>query len=140
MTKTCSACKEQLQIDSFGKLKETKDGLNRRCKDCMNAANKRTQAKNPEGFRTQRRTSWLKINYGITPADYDKMEKDQEGKCGICESENMGTKRGYWSVDHCHTSGKVRGLLCSTCNKAIGQLGDTKEALQKAVDYLNKHE
>jgi len=138
MTKNCSGCKEQLPTDAFGMLTGTKDGLNRRCKDCMNKANRATQAKDPDRFHNQRRTSWLKRNYNITPADYDKMEEDQGGKCGICGSDYKGTNRGYWCVDHCHTSGKVRGLLCGTCNKALGQLGDTKEALQRAIDYLNK--
>lgn len=139
ITKTCATCKEQLPLESFGNLQETKDGLARRCKTCMNKSNRASKDRRPEAHKTQQRESWLRCNYGITVEDYNKMVADQGNKCGICESNDKGTNRGYWCVDHCHTSGKVRGLLCGGCNKALGQLGDTKEALQKAIKYLDTH-
>ena len=65
------------------------------------------------------------------------MLEAQGHKCAICSSTDKGKGKQFFCVDHCHTTGKVRGLLCAPCNKALGQLGDTEEALQRALDYLN---
>jgi len=134
--KTCATCKEQLPIEAFGNLKDTKDGLARRCKTCLNESNRASKARRPEGHKAQQRVSWLLRNYGITVEDYDKMVVSQGDRCGCCGKSDKGYRRGYWCVDHCHTTMRVRGLLCGSCNKAIGQLGDTKEGVQKALDYL----
>ena len=138
--KTCAGCKETLPLERFGNLKETKDGLNRRCKPCMNKANRLTRGRNRGKYDHQQRASWLKMKYNITVSDYDQMVIDQGDRCGICEGADKGAKARYWCVDHCHDTLKVRGLLCRSCNSAIGQLGDTSEALQKALDYLTKSE
>ena len=134
--KTCSTCKESKDLTSFGKLTSAKDGFNHRCKTCMRASGRASIERNPEGYALRKRESWLRRNYSITVTDYDRMVTEQNNSCAICNSQEMGTNRGYWCVDHCHTTGKVRGLLCSSCNKALGQLGDTVEALEKAIAYL----
>jgi len=136
--KKCSTCKQTKDRLEFGNLKASKDGKSGRCKSCLNTSNRRSQAKTPDVFDEQRRLSWLTRNYGITTNDYNSMVVNQDDKCGICERQDKGTRRKYWCVDHCHTTGRVRGLLCATCNKSLGQLGDTVESLQKAITYL-KH-
>jgi hypothetical protein len=75
--------------------------------------------------------------YGITTEDYERLLSKQNGCCAICLSTNKGRKDKYFNVDHCHNSGKVRGLLCWKCNTAIGLLGDTEESLQKVLCYLS---
>ena len=84
-----------------------------------------------------------KARYGITKDDYDRMLELQNGKCAICNGVETAkhhlTKevRGM-AVDHCHTSGQIRGLLCTNCNKLIGHAKDSKEVLQSAIAYLDK--
>ena len=83
-------------------------------------------------------------NYGLTRDDYVDMEKSQDGVCKICgEAEKH---RNRLSVDHDHSCcsgikscGKcIRGLLCSNCNRVLGQVKDNKDLLQKMIDYLQK--
>lgn len=61
------------------------------------------------------------------------MVSEQESKCAICEKHVEKLH-----VDHCHDTGKVRGLLCTTCNHGLGKLGDNLDGLFKAVRYLEK--
>jgi len=79
--------------------------------------------------------------YGITAEDYYNMLAAQNNKCAVCESEEVNSSRvssGKLFIDHCHTTGKVRGLLCSKCNHGIGLLNDDTALLQKAIEYLNQ--
>lgn len=74
--------------------------------------------------------------YGITPEQYWAIYEYQGGKCYICERAT-GIKKKL-SVDHCHETGYVRGLLCTPCNKnVLGHLRDDQAALQRAIDYLD---
>ena len=75
--------------------------------------------------------------YGFSIADYDAMSHCQNGVCAICGQPNNNGKR--LDVDHNHDSGKVRGLLCNSCNRGIGYLKDDAEVLLKAAEYLNKN-
>ena len=80
----------------------------------------------------------MKRSYGIGFKDYDAMVLEQNGVCAICSAEppkNQHKKR--LNIDHCHTTGKVRGLLCDACNRAIGLLKDSPDLLTKAIQYLN---
>jgi hypothetical protein len=74
-----------------------------------------------------------RVKYGITLKDYNEMYTNQEGKCKIC---NLHYDK--LNVDHCHTNGNVRGLLCNTCNTGIGLLKDDISILKNAINYLNK--
>lgn len=70
--------------------------------------------------------------YGLTPVDYAALLAAQGGVCALCGS----TQGRRLVVDHCHETGRVRGLLCTACNGALGKLGDTPEALLRVVAYL----
>jgi hypothetical protein len=76
----------------------------------------------------------LRKHYGITIKQYDELLKKQNNKCAICNRESIYKLH----VDHNHKSGKVRGLLCGSCNRGIGLFGESLELLQKAKEYLNK--
>lgn len=78
----------------------------------------------------------LKRRYGITEEEYSRMFKGQGGVCKICGRPEL--KRKHLSVDHCHTTGVVRGLLCNACNVAIGHMQDDPELLIKAAEYLRR--
>lgn len=82
--------------------------------------------------------------YGIDLKRYKKEFKQQHGRCDICkEKESVKDKSGKLkrlAVDHCHKTGKFRALLCSNCNTGIGRFNDNHELLQKAADYIKKHD
>jgi hypothetical protein len=75
--------------------------------------------------------------YGIDFADQAKMADEQNRKCGICQEDFTDNRAMH--VDHCHTTGKVRGLLCALCNQAIGLLKEDVEILHRAVEYIQRH-
>ena len=77
--------------------------------------------------------------YGITPDRYKEILEKQNGKCAICGSADggkRGDRRRRLAVDHCHATGKVRGMLCASCNAGLGALRDSPELLAKALVYL----
>lgn len=81
----------------------------------------------------------LRATFGITLKEYEDMLANQNYGCFICgKKHKLETRRGL-AVDHCHTSGKVRGLLCMNCNTAIGHLRDDKRLFYKAIEYLDLH-
>jgi len=87
----------------------------------------------PQGKQTMRDWRLLK-EFGITQEQYDTMLTSQNNSCAICSRANF---TGYnWHVDHCHTTGKVRGLLCSKCNQGLGLFEDNLTSLRKAIEYL----
>ena len=92
----------------------------------------------PEVFR---RIS-LKKNYGMSMEDYQTLLENQNNVCAICKQPETkldwkSKKLLPLSVDHCHTTEKIRGLLCADCNRALGMFQDDQEVLQNAIDYLN---
>jgi hypothetical protein len=75
--------------------------------------------------------------YGLTPQQFDELSAAQGGVCAICRGPQQGAKP--LSVDHCHDTNAVRGLLCSRCNTGIGMLGDSPEQIFSAFRYLSQH-
>jgi len=85
----------------------------------------------------KRLESHYKKEYDITLSDYDRMYEQQDGKCAICGgTETKTPKSGRFCVDHNHSTGKVRGLLCASCNRGIGLLKDDPDIALRAHDYL----
>lgn len=90
----------------------------------------------PDGwYETVDRKNSLRRLYGITLEEYDLMFSNQGGRCAICMKHQDEFKKKL-HVDHCHTTGKVRGLLCQKCNQGIGLFNDDKDLLIKASEYL----
>src|SRR6266403_544492 len=84
------------------------------CKPCSSKAMKDYHAANPEKKALQIRKHALR-RYGLTLDDYDRILRGQGGACAICGTREPGGKKGRFTVDHCHESGKIRGLLCINC-------------------------
>lgn len=76
-----------------------------------------------------------RLKFGITEDQYEQMKIDQNYRCAICNTDKPGG-RGDWHIDHCHTNGNVRGLLCMSCNTALGHFKDDIDILAKAIQYL----
>lgn len=99
---------------------------------------------NPEARergRASNRKTILRRKYGLTPEQFKQMEDAQDGRCAGCQS--LGSAYGdvtrRLSVDHCHSTGVIRGLLCNICNLSLGKLGDSPATLRRLADYLENH-
>lgn len=105
----------------------------------------RRAAKSQETRQAEQAARWendwrrqVKSKYGITAEQYDAMLAAQGGKCALCGREgNVGGKR--LAVDHCHGTGKVRGLLCNPCNTMLGNARDDVDLLTAAIAYVLAH-
>jgi hypothetical protein len=99
----------------------------------------------PKGPAPRTKDWQWKINlsrYGITPEEYGTLAHRQDGKCAVCRKPETATVRGRprrLSVDHRHSDGKIRGLLCMNCNRGIGNFKDDPRIALMAVGYLRKH-
>jgi hypothetical protein len=82
----------------------------------------------------------MKRNYGMSFKQYEEMLFSQDGVCAICKAEPpVNQHKTRLNIDHDHSTGKVRGLLCDCCNRALGLMRDNTDLLQKAIDYLMKY-
>lgn len=76
----------------------------------------------------------LKTKYGITLYEWNELFSSQDNKCAICSSSEPRGKN--WHTDHCHASGKIRGILCGWCNTAIGKLQEDADLMVAAAIYV----
>ncbi|HHK0424560.1 MULTISPECIES: endonuclease VII domain-containing protein [Stutzerimonas stutzeri group] len=121
--KRCTKCGEEKPItEYFRRSPKAGGGREAFCKRCKSLTYKR-----------EYRWNKLKERYGITKDQYEAMFDQQGGVCAICKTH---PDKGVLHVDHCHATGAVRGLLCPSCNKALGLLRDSREALSRAIAYL----
>lgn len=132
---TCRPCKYQ-----------QKRGYETADREKYNAQVKRNRDKRRESIREKNR-EWLASDadrakgyalakYGITLDDYNRMLAEQGGGCAICGSETNKNGKALF-VDHCHDTGRVRGILCYKCNTGLGSFKDDAGLLEKAFRYLN---
>lgn len=135
--KICTRCGSEKTFEEFSKAKAALDGRTSHCKVCRAAAERKRRKETDRDYLWRQR--WLKKKYGITPDDFDQMFEKQAGLCQICGTDRPGGRWNTFCVDHCHKTGKVRGLLCKDCNTGIGQMGDSPSRLRLAADYLEKY-
>jgi hypothetical protein len=133
--KKCNKCFHILPLDSFHKDSTKEDKKVLTCKGCKKQYDKakRSSIEN----RDKRRWINLMQRYGLTKDEYLSMFQEQCGCCKICNTHQLDLKRPL-VVDHCHSTMKVRGLLCDNCNNGLGKFKDSEEFLKKAIDYLKK--
>jgi hypothetical protein len=154
----CSDCKQFVQIENFSPSAQKRGhGV---CNPCHAIRAKSYQERYPEKYKeSQRKTAakhpetrkrvhakWraenkdamhgyhVKLKFGLSREEYSALLEKQGGACALCGKPKPPQRRLL--VDHCHETGKVRGLLCIGCNTAIGQLGDNVAGLTKAIEYL----
>lgn len=144
--KRCAQCEEVKLRTEFVRNKNFWDGYNHICKACGYARRKTYGDTAREKINERQRMRYwdnpdrardrhLARHYRLKPGAYASMLAAQDGKCAICGRDDNPSKTRF-AIDHDHTTGKVRGLLCTCCNQAIGQLQDSPELLRKAAIYL----
>jgi hypothetical protein len=126
MTKICKICIKEKALNEFSKY-------SRICKPCKNQAR-----------RPLRHNQMLKERYGIDAQIYSSILAKQKGVCAICERpetrKHQNGKIKRLSVDHRHSDGKVRGLLCYACNTSVGFLREDFTVATKLAFYIGDHE
>lgn len=135
--KNCTACKVDLPLSSFYADKRYASGTNFRsqCRLCINKINREHYKKDPGRIRD----TFYRRKYGITQTEYDIMLEEQNNVCALCEHPERSEKFKFLSVDHDHDTGKVRALLCATCNRLLGQYEKNRELFKKFEQYINTH-
>lgn len=144
--KHCPICKESKILSDFNKDKRSNDGQDWRCRKCRSTTrkkylqheisyNKRWRVENAEYAKSFHKTYQLKKKFGLTREELEQIRAAQNNGCAICGKNRSSAKKDL-CVDHCHITGKIRGLLCDCCNRGMGLLGDSIEYLQSAAEYL----
>ena len=140
----CCTCKQDKPVSEFGKNKSRSTGLQARCLACVRVGvQKWYQTKTPEmtARLNKRGRRWQVLKkYGLSPEEYARLQKEHNGRCAVCgEEECKKSKLGKThelTVDHDHTTGKVRALLCHRCNVAIGLCKENPDLFRRIIDYL----
>lgn len=153
----CNGCDLIKPISNFCKDKYRYGGYSYRCKSCrakyqrdwvrnnpekvkiLNDKHKATRKEfynNPEN-KLKYRKLFIEKSFRILYEDYEKMQIEQNNLCYICKNPETSTRNNYLCVDHNHETGKIRGLLCNSCNRALGYFKDNITLLQNAINYLN---
>lgn len=122
--KQCALCKIEKPLSEFSKNARYKDGYYKHCKNCH--------------YEHYGRHNHILKTYGLTKEDYLVLLSNQKYMCFGCGVDHIEDKRGRLFVDHCHTTGKVRGLLCQGCNFALGAIKDNTDTLKNLIKYLEK--
>ena len=128
--KKCHKCGETKPRSEFAKATRLPDGLQAACKKCKNAYYKNNYDK--------WRESDIKRRYGLSIEEYNKLKAEQNSCCFICGKSEKDNNRSL-AIDHCHSTNKVRKLLCDTCNRVLGLIKEDAEVLSNMIHYLKDH-
>lgn len=136
----CKKCQSVKPLTDFFHRKRNKDGYATQCKICSTRTHKH-KYKTDEAYRKKRiqRTTVSKRKkwYGITEEEFDKLLETQKGCCAICNTLLDRSRKGLCPfLDHSHSTGKVRGILCGECNRGLGFFKDNEMFLFSAIQYL----
>lgn len=156
----CSHCGRDKPEDAFYRDCKRITGHRTVCKDCCETQRRDYKATHPETIREQQRRQnvrargngsrrawywkhresradlYCKWRYGFTLVEYNAMFVAQGGVCAICGAERTDGKR--LNIDHDHSTGRIRGLLCDRCNMVLGSIHDDCELLTNSIKYLQK--
>ena len=137
---TCSTCNLELPEDRFSRKNDRPSGRSSRCKDCHNTyvrevwyvKNRQKQIDATSKWKRKNKAKVLATQYGTSVEHMEELLGKDE--CDICGSSDT-----ILYIDHCHTTGKVRGRLCPQCNFGIGNFKDDVDKMRSAIVYLEKH-
>lgn len=136
--KICSKCKIEKPTIEFHKDSNGKLGVRASCKTCDLERHRIYRRNNPTRYVDYVIEQNLR-RFNLTLEEYNEMLLEQNFKCAICKKEqNLCSRR--FAVDHCHTTGKVRSLLCSNCNTALGLLKEDVVIVSSLLEYIKSFE
>lgn len=163
----CTICNQEKPEAMFYREPRKSNGLTSQCKQCHDRKSKKWATKNKEKLvadraarhvrkreeyikksrdwysnpanREKRLSTNLRKMYGISIDSYQSMLSSQNGKCAIKTCNRLASEKTL-HVDHDHTTGHVRGLLCHNCNTALGLVGENAQLLQDLIDYINMYD
>ncbi len=143
MIMLCTKChKEKLETEFSLRANRLK-GRTSWCLNCRNISARKWKAKqvatNLDEYRKKQKNDNLKKCYGIGLQEYEDMFMAQRGVCAICGALPIYGHGKHLYVDHCHTTKKIRALLCHHCNIGLGSFKDDQRLLKLALDYLSNH-
>lgn len=127
----CTKCKIDKKLTEFHKDHTKATGYINQCKKCRKAYGD----ENKQKIKFQR----IRNIYNLTELEYNKILENQNYKCAICKTDKPAGRNNVFHIDHCHTTNKVRGLLCHHCNVALGSMFDNIESLKSAIIYLENN-
>jgi len=149
--KFCNGCKEWRSKGDFNKDPKSPDTLHYRCRLCRkkyrrqqevkertSVYNKKYAEQNPELMKAKDRKNSLKRFWNMTPEQFEALKEKQGGTCALCNKTESNPHKNL-CIDHDHTTGKIRGLLCDNHNRAMGLFKDSIEDMEKAIQYLKNH-
>jgi len=136
-TRVCRKCNEEKNLlDDFYRSRQDATKASSYAYECKECTKKRALRYHHENSgRT--RDKHLRRTYGIDSKQFDMLLEAQNHQCAICFTTNPGGKSGRFNVDHDHKTGKIRGLLCKSCNIALGEVGDNIHTLKNMIEYLH---
>lgn len=150
MNRICVKCSKEKDLEDFKKLHgsgysnyceycrgQSRASMRRRMtKEERTAQHKAWREANPEKTAYRKKRNLLKL-YGLTVEEFDRISEEQGHVCRICGlAHKAGSFFDRLVVDHCHTTGKLRGLLCTNCNTAIGLFKESISNMQRAIEYV----
>lgn len=136
----CSSCLQDKNEEMFYSRKENKNGLQGICKKCFGIKAKRNREAKPDKYKLISLRTNLKMLYRLSLEEYNNLVRKQDYKCAICGIEEVKLGKRL-SIDHNHLNGKVRGLLCPSCNFAMGHLkvdSVGKSLALKLIQYIKE--
>ena len=151
----CTNCGKDKYSDEFHKDSKKANGLTSWCKECRNETRKSRYWKDPIGQRERvkkyresltqeqrykaNRNTKLKQAYGLTHEQVEEMKRLQNYKCYVCSKQESEAGSKGLVVDHNHTTGQVRKLLCNRCNTALGLLNEDVGIFTSLIEYVKEH-
>lgn len=169
LTKVCKKCNLEKELAYFYKDKGVKDGHRNQCRICDIEKSSKWNKSNPDAHAEHERNhrdhnpdivkenkarhtknnpeaiknTYLKCTYGLSLEELNLLKALQDNKCAVCGKHETAIHANgnikSLSIDHCHETGKVRGLLCNNCNTAEGLLKGNSSIIRKLADYVDKH-
>lgn len=148
-TQVCRVCGIEKPLEDFHYTRK-KPNREKRCKKCNHAYHRERRRHKVKGsprsndmglgdlpLVDRRRYYRIRSKYGLSREDFDSLMESQDNKCASCRDQ-LNKEPYPYVIDHCHNTNKVRGILCSQCNLALGLLYDSEERIQNLLDYLRK--
>lgn len=137
ITKTCTQCRHRKSVRWFRRDRRNPGHINSNCLQCEREKARLRYHNSPDAINA---TTWrgkLKVYYGISYGTYQRLLQEQDGVCAICKRPERDRRL---SVDHDHSTKKVRGLLCRRCNAGLGHFDDSPKRIVRALIYLKKEQ